>query len=61
MVTVGGQYAMERVNRVVTAQGWGELPEDNIKRKAWNLLQKGGSVFRIVSLINFLAFLYAGK
>lgn len=52
---------MERVNRVVTAQGWGELPEDNIKRKAWNVLQKGGSVFRIVSLINFLAFLYAGK
>ncbi|GJJ73367.1 peroxin-2 [Entomortierella parvispora] len=61
VVTVGGQYAMERVNRVVTAQGWGELPEDNIKRKAWNILQKGGSVFRIVSLINFLAFLYAGK
>ncbi|KAK3847406.1 MAG: Pex12 amino terminal region-domain-containing protein [Linnemannia gamsii] len=60
-VTVGGQYLMERLNRVVTAQGWGELPEDNIKRKAWNVLQKGGSIFRIVSLINFLAFLYAGK
>ncbi|KAG0202292.1 peroxisome assembly protein (Peroxin-2) [Mortierella sp. GBA30] len=61
VVTVGGQYVMERLNRVVTAQGWGELPEDNIKKKAWNVLQKGGSVFRIVSLINFLAFLYAGK
>ncbi|KAK5822608.1 Pex12 amino terminal region-domain-containing protein [Linnemannia elongata] len=61
VVTVGGQYLMERLNRVVTAQGWGELPEDNIKRKAWNVLQKGGSIFRIVSLFNFLAFLYAGK
>jgi hypothetical protein len=27
VVTVGGQYFMERLNRVVTAQGWGELPE----------------------------------
>ncbi|KAG9327306.1 hypothetical protein KVV02_007082 [Mortierella alpina] len=61
VVTVGGQYVMERLNRMATAQGWGELPEDNIKRKAWNVLQKGGSVFRIVSLLNFLAFLYAGK
>ncbi|KAG0325097.1 peroxisome assembly protein (Peroxin-2) [Dissophora globulifera] len=61
VITVGGQYVMERLNHVVTSQGWGELPEDNIKRKAWNLLQKGGSIFRIVSLINFLAFLYAGK
>ncbi|KAF9186759.1 peroxisome assembly protein (Peroxin-2) [Haplosporangium sp. Z 767] len=60
-VTVGGQYIMERLNHVVTAQGWGELPEDNIKRKAWNLLQRAGSIFRIVSLFNFLAFLYAGK
>ncbi|KAG0255569.1 peroxisome assembly protein (Peroxin-2) [Mortierella polycephala] len=60
-VTVGGQYIMERLNRVVTAQGWGELPEDNIKRKAWNLLQRAGSIFRIVTLFNFLAFLYAGK
>ncbi|KAF9169444.1 peroxisome assembly protein (Peroxin-2) [Mortierella sp. AD011] len=59
--TVGGQYIMERLNLIVTAQGWGELPEDNIKRKAWNLIQKSGSIFRIVSLINFLAFLYAGK
>ncbi|ORZ15984.1 Pex12 amino terminal region-domain-containing protein [Lobosporangium transversale] len=59
--TVGGQYVMERLNRVVTEQGWGELQEDNIRRKAWNLLQKGTSVFRTVSLLNFLAFLYAGK
>ncbi|KAG0031902.1 peroxisome assembly protein (Peroxin-2) [Podila clonocystis] len=61
VVTVGGQYVMEKVNSIVTEQGWGELPEDNIKRKAWNLLQKGTGVFKIVSLINFLAFLYAGK
>ncbi|KAF8929973.1 Vacuolar protein sorting-associated protein 41 [Haplosporangium bisporale] len=61
VVTVGGQYVMERVNGIVTEQGWGELPEDNIKRKAWNLLQKGTSAFKIFSLVNFLAFLYAGK
>ncbi|KAG0325423.1 peroxisome assembly protein (Peroxin-2) [Podila humilis] len=59
--TVGGQYVMERVNGIVTEQGWGELPEDNIKRKAWNLLQKGTGIFKIMSLVNFLAFLYAGK
>lgn len=27
VVTVGGQYVMERVNGIVTEQGWGELPE----------------------------------
>ncbi|KAF8977427.1 peroxisome assembly protein (Peroxin-2) [Entomortierella lignicola] len=59
--TVGGQYITERINLVISAQGWGDLPEDNIKRKVWNLLQKSGSFFRIASLLNFLAFLYAGK
>lgn len=29
VVTVGGQYVMERVNGIVTEQGWGELPEVN--------------------------------
>ncbi|KAF9428094.1 peroxisome assembly protein (Peroxin-2) [Podila epigama] len=61
VATVGGQYVMERLNGIVTEQGWGDLPEDNIKRKAWNVLQKGTSAFKILSLINFLAFLYAGK
>ncbi|KAG0222409.1 Pex12 amino terminal region-domain-containing protein [Mortierella sp. GBAus27b] len=61
VITVGGQYVLERLNGAMTSQGWGELPEDNIKRKVWNVLQKAGSVFRIVTLLNFLAFLYAGK
>ncbi|KAG0233323.1 peroxisome assembly protein (Peroxin-2) [Actinomortierella wolfii] len=61
IVTVGGNYLSERLNRIITEQGWGELPDDNIKKKAWIVLQKAGSAFRILSLLNFLAFLYAGK
>ncbi|KAF9360715.1 peroxisome assembly protein (Peroxin-2) [Mortierella sp. NVP85] len=60
-ITIGGQYVLERLNRIISAQGWSELPEENIKKKVWNALQKAGSAFRILSLVNFLAFLYAGK
>ncbi|KAF9586225.1 peroxisome assembly protein (Peroxin-2) [Lunasporangiospora selenospora] len=60
-VTVGGQYVLERLNRIITAQGWGELPEDDLKKKAWSLIQSAGKVYRVVSLMNFLGFLYAGK
>lgn len=26
-ITVGGQYVLERLNHIVAAQGWGDLPE----------------------------------
>ncbi|KAF9164302.1 peroxisome assembly protein (Peroxin-2) [Actinomortierella ambigua] len=61
VVTVGGSYLTERLNRIVTEQGWGELPDDNIKKRVWTVLQKTGGAFRILSLLNFLAFLYSGK
>ncbi|RUP19747.1 Pex12 amino terminal region-domain-containing protein [Jimgerdemannia flammicorona] len=60
-ITVGGQYAWTRLNRLVTAQGWGDLGETNPRKTFWNLMQRGEGWFKTLSLLNFLVFLYNGK
>ncbi|CAG8477702.1 16849_t:CDS:2 [Funneliformis mosseae] len=60
-LTIGGQYMWMRVNRLVTAQGWGELSEDNPRKVFWKILQKVENVYKSLSLLNFLIFLYDGK
>ncbi|RIA95785.1 Pex12 amino terminal region-domain-containing protein [Glomus cerebriforme] len=59
--TVGCQYVWMRFNRLVTAQGWGELSEDDPRKIFWKLLQKIENIYKTTSLLNFLIFLYDGK
>lgn len=59
--TVGGQYAWSRLNRHVTAKGWGELDEDDSRNKIYRILEKGEKYWKAFSLVNFLIFLWNGK
>ncbi|CAG8548082.1 7519_t:CDS:2 [Ambispora gerdemannii] len=60
-LTVGGQYVWMRLNRLMTAQGWGELAENDIRRVFWKFMQKVENIYRTLSLANFLFFLYDGN
>ncbi|KAI8377900.1 Pex12 amino terminal region-domain-containing protein [Radiomyces spectabilis] len=61
VLTVGGQYAWTRLNRLVTIRGWGELDETDMRYKFYRLLQAGEKYWKAFSLLNFLVFLYNGK
>ncbi|CAH1763152.1 2840_t:CDS:2 [Entrophospora sp. SA101] len=61
IVTVGGQYVLMRINRLVIAQGWSELDEDDPRKIFWKFLQKLENLYKMSSLVNFLIFLYNGK
>ncbi|CAB4406530.1 unnamed protein product [Rhizophagus irregularis] len=60
-MTVGGQYIWIRISRLVIAQGWSELSEDDPRNIFWKVLQKVENIYKTVSLLNFLIFLYDGK
>ncbi|RHZ56709.1 hypothetical protein Glove_397g8 [Diversispora epigaea] len=61
IMTIGGQYVWMRMNRIVTAQGWGELEDNNPRKIFWKILQKVENIYRVLSLLNFFVFLYDGK
>ncbi|GBB97168.1 hypothetical protein RclHR1_02930017 [Rhizophagus clarus] len=60
-LTVGGPYIWIRINRLVTAQEWGESNEDDPRKIFWKVLQKAENIYKTISLLNFLIFLYDGK
>lgn len=59
--TVGGQYIWTRLNRYITAQGWGELDESDIKNKIYRVIQTLEKYWKAFTLVNFLVFLWNGK
>ncbi|OZJ05698.1 hypothetical protein BZG36_01414 [Bifiguratus adelaidae] len=61
LLTIGGQYVWTRVNRLMTDQGWGDEEEETTKKRIWTAMQRGERLFRAVSLVNFLFFLWSGK
>ncbi|KAG0164202.1 peroxisome assembly protein (Peroxin-2) [Apophysomyces sp. BC1034] len=61
LLAVGGQYAWSRSNRIITARGWSELDESDVRNKIYRLLQAGEKYWKAFSLFNFLVFLYNGK
>eukprot|EP01112_Ceratiomyxa_fruticulosa_P021148 TRINITY_DN736_c0_g2_i5.p1 TRINITY_DN736_c0_g2~~TRINITY_DN736_c0_g2_i5.p1 ORF type:complete len:420 (-),score=50.83 TRINITY_DN736_c0_g2_i5:23-1282(-) len=61
IVLIGGEWAWNRINRLSVESGWSECAEDDYRRKAWVLLSRLETAFRLFSIINFLVFLYDGK
>ncbi|KAL1918391.1 uncharacterized protein VTP21DRAFT_3051 [Calcarisporiella thermophila] len=61
VLTIGGQYFHNRITRWVTSKGWSECPDGDPRKLFWKILQRAENVFRVLSLINFLVFLYNGK
>ncbi|KAI9101301.1 Pex12 amino terminal region-domain-containing protein [Phlyctochytrium arcticum] len=58
---VGGRWGWLRINRYATTHEWSERPEDDWRNKTWQYLQKGETIYKVLSLANFLVFLYNGK
>ncbi|EGG20214.1 RING zinc finger-containing protein [Cavenderia fasciculata] len=61
LINIGGEWAWARINRISINEAWGERPDSDIKKKIWNLLNRLESLYKILSVLNFLTFLYDGK
>ncbi|CEG68793.1 hypothetical protein RMATCC62417_04985 [Rhizopus microsporus] len=61
LLTVGGQYVWTRLSRLTTEKGWGELEEDDIRHRAYKILQIVEKYWKLLSFMNFLVFLRNGK
>ncbi|CAG8553426.1 35269_t:CDS:2 [Gigaspora margarita] len=60
-MTIGVPYIWMRINRFVTAKRWSELNDNDARKIFWKCLQHLENLYKILSLANFLAFLYDGK
>ncbi|KAJ3005828.1 peroxisome assembly protein (Peroxin-2) [Thoreauomyces humboldtii] len=58
---IGGRWGWLRANRHATANEWSEESHDGWKHRAWRWMQKIETGYRVLSLLNFLAFLYNGR
>eukprot|EP01133_Synstelium_polycarpum_P009744 gene9744-11379_t len=61
LINVGGEWAWARLNRWSISDGWSERNEDDIKKKLWRLINHLETLYKILSMLNFLTFLYDGK
>ncbi|TPX72932.1 hypothetical protein SpCBS45565_g00254 [Spizellomyces sp. 'palustris'] len=61
LLYVGGRWGWIRVNRHATTHEWSAHPERDWRNRVWTYLQKAETVFRALSLVNFLVFLYNGR
>jgi len=61
IINVGGEWAWSRINKLSISQGWSERPNNDFRKRLWNILNFLESSYKILSILNFLAFLYDGK
>ncbi len=59
--TVFLRYAWARAEHAAIAQHWGDRPEAHWSWRAWQLLRGVETGYKLLSLLNFLAFLRHGK
>ncbi|TPX34314.1 hypothetical protein SmJEL517_g03015 [Synchytrium microbalum] len=58
---IGAPYAWIRVNRYATLQEWSEMPSNSWQHQVWKYLQVAENVYKVVTTVNFLVFLYDGR
>ncbi|KAI9205756.1 Pex12 amino terminal region-domain-containing protein [Polychytrium aggregatum] len=61
LLTIGGHWAWTRLTRYTTTQEWSQRDESDIRFRLWGWMQSCEVLFKAVSLVNFLAFLYGGR
>ncbi|GAM26016.1 hypothetical protein SAMD00019534_091910, partial [Acytostelium subglobosum LB1] len=61
LVNIGGEWAWARINRKAANEAWGDLPDDSLKKRVWRILNHLETVYKLLSILNFLAFLFDGK
>eukprot|EP01132_Coremiostelium_polycephalum_P007403 gene7403-9098_t len=61
LITIGGEWAWSRINRFSISDGWSEQPPTDIRRKIWHFLNALETLYKVLSVLNFLTFLYDGK
>ncbi|KAI8911931.1 Pex12 amino terminal region-domain-containing protein [Powellomyces hirtus] len=61
LLFIGGRWGLLRLNRYATTHEWSEDAQSSWRNRVWRYLQKAHSVYKALSLANFLAFLYNGK
>lgn len=54
-------YFHTRVRSHALSHAWPDAPSSDARRKAWDLLNLAESVCALSELVNFLAFLWAGR
>ncbi|RKP27029.1 Pex12 amino terminal region-domain-containing protein [Syncephalis pseudoplumigaleata] len=61
VVHVGGRYAWRRASHSIAQLGWADLPAHDWRRKCWHAMQRAERIGRLLSLANFIAFLFNGR
>ncbi|CAM9578336.1 unnamed protein product [Chrysoparadoxa australica] len=61
LVLVLGKAGFERFRRHGLSNGWPELPRQDTRRKAWDLMHRLRQVVQVIWLVNTLAFLRYGR
>jgi len=55
------KYIHDRLQRISIQQRWADLPEDNLKKRVWKLMEFTEKWMDILTFLNFVVFLRNGK
>ncbi|KAH6602552.1 hypothetical protein BASA61_001009 [Batrachochytrium salamandrivorans] len=61
LLRIGGPWIHARLTRYLTTHGWSDGSEGEMKYRIWRLVQRLELLYKIISLGNFIAFLYNGR
>lgn len=61
LFVVGGRYAWARLQLISAFQRWGDRQRTSWARRAWLLLQKTESLYKIAGFANLILFLHSGR
>eukprot|EP00002_Diphylleia_rotans_P040613 TRINITY_DN966_c0_g1_i20.p1 TRINITY_DN966_c0_g1~~TRINITY_DN966_c0_g1_i20.p1 ORF type:complete len:412 (-),score=73.17 TRINITY_DN966_c0_g1_i20:226-1461(-) len=58
---IGVPWAWSRISLIATTQGWSSLPEDDWRKKYWRRMERVETIFKSLTLMNFIVFLHNGR
>jgi peroxin-2 len=61
LVGIGGRWGWTRMGDYMRSRNWDMEDNDTWKRRLYQLYQRAETLYRICSVMNFVAFLYNGK
>jgi len=61
VLSIGGEWLWQRLSRISIDYAWSEQPTEDWRNQLWQLMNQSETIFKLLSLINFLTFLYNGK